>query len=190
MNSSAGDSRRGSTPPRWLGAIALRTAAAICAIAALITLLILLYTSTRDAAGQSWALAALAAALATLTLLALLGARAVAGPTRAQQALADAREELRQSQEHAAASAAPPSPDPTSVPPSGLIPDLGPWIRVLGATAPLLAGLVTLVGPLRIIRLTLRIWSAVNAYHSIATNARAEQTPHPSRNGSPTSSTL
>lgn len=155
MTTSAG-STRGSTPSRWLGAIALRSAAALCALGALITLLVLLYEYVLREAGRFAALGALAGAFVILAGAAWIAARVLKAREERDRQLAEALQKLeeeRQAQQEVQEAQEAEASDG----------DFGPWIRVASAASPALAAIIGALGPGRIVRWGLRavaIWSA------------------------------
>ncbi len=159
MNTPPGPAR-GSTPSRRRGAIALRAAAALCAGAAALSLLVMLFITTLERLGRPAAFGALAVALGLIAVLLYLAARESATREDLRRARLDAQ---------AAASAQKSPREPL---------DLGPYIRVISAALPLLTALAAVVGPFRLVRWMLRLYAMWRAY----------ETPSPSSAAQPASS--
>ncbi len=168
MSISTNPQPSGSTPSRLLGAIALRAAAALCAAAGLVTLLVLTYSITYTYFGHPAALGALAGAFTLLGLSFWLTAKSLSARMAREQELIEARkalereQEARQQEEESFASG---------------IPDLGPWIRLLTAAFPALTAMIAVFGPIRIVRVAIRAYTAWKAYQSMrqATQSPAQQ---------------
>ncbi|GMV27008.1 MAG: hypothetical protein AMXMBFR58_30390 [Phycisphaerae bacterium] len=173
FHTPTGIASRGSTPSRLLGAIALRAAAALCAVATLICGLVLLYLAVDRLYGAVAALASVAGALALITGSLWLAASAMLKKHRHEQELEDARRALAEAEQAAL------QQDDGPAAPS-ILGDLGPWLRLLSAGAPVIASVVALVGPTRLIRLAIRGFAAWRAYERVSGAHRdnGRRTPH------------
>lgn len=186
MDMPAGDISRGSTSSRLLGASALTAAATLCAVGFFITVLFFVHAWADSVWGPVGALAALAGTFAILALSGwLIGramARAAARRAELERALkelelrrkeAELRRELeaRRDEEgdHGGSMV-------ESLAEAAGMPQLGPWIRVASAAAPVVASLAALVGPVRLARMAMRGYSAWKAYQTI--QERKEEHEH------------
>ncbi|HLO41471.1 MAG TPA: hypothetical protein VK176_10640 [Phycisphaerales bacterium] len=189
MDMPAGDATRGSTSSRLLGATALTVAATLCAVGGVITTLFFVYALVESLADRVAALAALAG---TFGLMALTGwlvarsmARAAARRAQLERALKELEERRRAAEnrrELEARREEDPEPDSLTeaLAAAAGLPQVGPWLRVAGAAAPVLGALVALVGPVRLARIGVRGYAAWRTYQKMqqATTPAQEEEVH------------